>query len=188
MKLRHSFVGPLNALLLGSLLQGAEILDTPVPWSGRLKDDTMAEVVARMRGWADLDPRGDFRLAERLPPDIANKRIHVIRIAEDSRPTYRELLVAAFKDIQERVEVRRGRSGIEIVYIYTRVHKLPYAEKEALRRKGRLSLQGIQTELEEKGWKMSEFARLKFVPEPAAILISGTKEDVESAWRFFGLN
>ncbi|MCH7227516.1 hypothetical protein [Haloferula sp. A504] len=188
MKLKHSLAGSLTAILLVGLLQGAEILDTRVPWSGNLRDYTMAELVARMTGWADLDPDGDFRFTERLPDDIGSKRIDLIRIAEDSRPTYRELLVSAFDEIQKTVEIRRGRSGIEVIYLYTRIYNLPYATKQELSRKGRLSLQGIQAELDEKGWQMSEFADVRFFPETSSILIRGTKEDVESAWRFFGLN
>ena len=167
-------------------LHGAGILDAPVPWSGRISGSTLAELVARMRGWSEAGGSDTFRLSTRIPAKLSTRKLDLIRIPDAPRPTYRELLVAAFKDLGQKVELRGGGKGVEVIFIHARSIQLPAGAKQALTRKGRMTPDGIKSELEGKGWVLSEFAILRLSAENSSLLVQGTPDDVDKVARFFG--
>lgn len=120
MRLRHILVRALITMNLIGALQGADILDTPVPWAGRINGYTIADLIARMRGWSDVGDSGPFELSTKVPEKLATKELDLVRIPNEPRPTYRELLVSALEEVGQKAELRRGKEGIEIVYIYAR--------------------------------------------------------------------
>ena len=167
-------------------LHGADILDTPVPWSGRITGYTVADLVVRMRGWSDVGDGGRFILSAKIPEKLATKELEPVRIPEKPRPTYGELLVSALENVGQKSEVRRGKQGIEIVYLYVRSFKLSARTRQVLNRKRRLSLEGIQSELDDKGWSFSESATMFFSAEQSRLVIKGTSDDLESMAKFLG--
>lgn len=185
MNLRNPFYRALAIIIAVGSLHGAEILDKPVPWSGRISGYTLDELVARMRGWSDVGDSGTFQLSSRIPEELATKKINLLLIPDEPRPTYREILVSALEKVGQKVEVRRSKEGIEIVYIYSRSFRISNSNRQSLARKGRLSLEGIQRELADKGWVFSESVEMKFLPESSLLIVQGTSEDIDKAARFF---
>lgn len=186
MKLHPALVRALFTTNLIGALHGAEVLDSPVPWAGRISGYTIAELVARMRGWSDGGDSGPFELSTRIPERLATKELDLVRIPNEPRPTYRKLLVSALEEIGQKAELRRGREGIEIVFIYTRTYYLPAGTRSSLVRKGRWTLEGIKSELDDKGWIFSEYVTMKFFPENSALFVQGTSDDLDKTARFFG--
>lgn len=112
-----------------------------------------------MRGWSDVGDSGTFQLSSRIPEELATKKINLLLIPDEPRPTYREILVSALEKVGQKVEVRRSKEGIEIVYIYSRSFRISNSNRQSLARKGRLSLEGIQRELADKGWVFRSLLR-----------------------------
>jgi len=140
MRLRNLYARILIIVASIGTLRGAEILDTPVPWAGRISGYTVADLIARMRGWSDVVDSGSFMISTKIPEKLKSKELDSIRIPEKPRPTYRELIVSALKQAGQKAEVRRGKKGIEIVYIQMRVFMLSAKTRQGLIRKGRWSL------------------------------------------------
>ena len=186
MRLKHILVRTLITMKLVVSLHGAEVLDAPVPWAGEIRGYTLADLVARMRGWSDIGDSSDFVLLNRIPENLASKELNLIRIPDDPRPTYREVLVSALKEAGQKAELRSVKGGIEIVYIYARSFTLPANTRQSLDRKGRWSLEGIKSELDDKGWSFSEFVTMNFNAENSSLIVQGTLEDLDTAARFLG--
>ncbi len=163
------------------------ILDEPVPWSGSLRKYSIAELVARMSGWADASGKGEFQLAKPLPEEISAAKLDRFDIKETPRPTYREVLTSALESARRRALLEETDKGIRVVYVYARSYSLSGTTREALRRKGRLSLEGIEKDLAEKGWRLSEHVTLRYSGENSILLVDGTDEDIETASRYFGV-
>jgi hypothetical protein len=176
----------LLALLLAGSLQGAEILGEPVPWSGRIQGYSLAELVARMSGWADIGKGAGFHIHSGLPEDLAAKKLNIIQVADSPRPTYGELLLLALHDAGVKAELKETRAGIEIVHLYSRSFKLSHDTKRSLSLKVRWTLEGIKAELNDKGWSLSEHAHLIFTPERSSLIVEGTMDDVKEIARFLG--
>lgn len=168
-------------------LHAEGILDEPVPWSGRLRNYSIAELVARMSGWADASGRGDFQLAKPLPEEISAAKLARFDIKETPRPTYREVLTSALESARRRALFEETDKGIRVVYVYARSYSLSGTTREALRQKGRLSLDGIEKDLAEKGWRMSEHATLRYSGNNSIFLVEGTEEDIATVSRYFGV-
>lgn len=186
MRLRHLLIRTLITITLVGSLHGADVLDAPVPWAGRISGHTLAELVARMRGWSDIGDAGTFELSTQIPERLATKKLDLVRIPDAPRPTYRELLVSALKDAGQKAEVRRGQEGIEIIYMYARSFRIPSSTRQALDRKGRWSLEGIKSELDDKAWSFSEFVAMRFFAESSTLIVQGTSDDLDKTARFFG--
>lgn len=163
------------------------ILDEPVPWSGSLRNYSIAELVARMSGWADASGKGEFQLAEPLPEEISAAKLDRFDIKEKPRPTYREVLSFALESARKRILLEETDKGIRVTYVYTRSYSLSGTNREALRQKGRLSLEGIEKDLAEKGWRLSEHVTLRYSGEKSIFLVEGTEEDVATVSRYFGV-
>jgi hypothetical protein len=163
------------------------ILDEPVPWSGRLRKYSIAELVARMSGWADASGKGEFQLAKPLPEELSAEKIDRIDIKGEPRPTYRDVLTLALKTAGQRTLLEGTDKGIRVIYLSSRSYSLSGPTREALRQKGRLSLEGIEKDLAEKGWRLSEHAKLRYSGETSIFLVDGTEEDIATVSRYFGV-
>ena len=163
------------------------ILDEPVPWSGSLRKYSIAELVARMSGWADASGKGEFQLAKPLPEEISAAKLDRFDIKEMPRPTYRQVLTSALESARQRTLLEGTDKGIRVIYVYTRSYSLPGTTREALRQKGRLSLEGIVKDLAEKGWRLSGHVTLRFSGENSILLVNGTEEDIATVSRYFGV-
>jgi len=186
MKFRNSITRLLIILASVGTLNGAEILETPVPWTGRITGYTVADLIARMRGWSDVGDNGSFILSTKIPEKLASEELGLIQIPEDPRPTYSELLVLALEKAGQKAEVHRGKKGIEIIYIYSRVFTISTKDRQALTHKNRWSLEGIKKELNDKGWSFSNSAKMLLLAEKSRIVILGTSDDLTRMARFFG--
>lgn len=163
------------------------ILDEPVPWSGSLRKYSIAELVARMSGWADASGKGEFQLAKPLPEKIAAAKLDRFDVKETPRPTYREVLTSALESAGQRTLLEGTEKGIRVIYVYARSYSLPGTTREALRQKDRLSLEGIEKDLAEKGWRLSEHVTLRYSEENSILLVNGTEEDIATVSRYFGV-
>ena len=167
-------------------LRADGILDEPVPWSGRLRNYSISELVARMSGWADTSGKGEFLLAMPLPEELSAEKIDRIDIKGEPRPTYRDVITLALQTAGQRTLLEGTDKGIRVTYLSSRSYSLSESTREALRQKGRLSLEGIEKDLAEKGCRLSEHAKLGYSGETSIFLVDGTEDDIATVSRYLG--
>lgn len=171
-----------------SILMGG-ILDSKVPWSGKIRRTDFGSMISRMQGWSEgqgLDV-GSFRLVDSLPKGMGSKEIRRLVIADKPRPTYGDVLKELYKLAGREVVLTEVEEGIQVTYLYTKSIRLNHATKERLRKANLLTSEGVVAKMKEHGVKMSVHHRVGISKVRNTLTVSGTIEDLKSASRFFGI-
>ena len=167
-------------------LPAQEILDEPVPWSGKIRRTTVKEFVARITGWAEGSGKGGLVFAKRLPAEIADLEVENLMVEDDPRPTYGQLLAEVFGKAGKSAVFTRGRNGIEITYTFQRQFRLAFKMVAKLKRSGLWSSEALRADLKRKGWKFSTHFRLTLLEESEILIIRGPKADCDNVARYLG--
>ena len=184
--MKHIATACVGIILLLGIVQGGTLLDRPVPWSGTIRLQTLGEVVARMRGWADVDAKQSLRFATPLTQLETAIMIDRLKIANDPRPTYGAVLLAAFREAGYRMALEESENGIRIARLCSRAFDLGYATTARLRKAGDYSTVGIAARLRKGGYRTSKYFTLSLSPDYPGLIVDGLQEDIDAVSRFLG--
>ena len=177
-------LGVLAFLIQAGLLQSETLLDRPVPWAGTIRKQTLGEVVARMKGWADVDAKRSLRFATPLTKEETGKMIDNLEIADDPRPTYGAVLLAAFKVAGCPMEIEESENGIIVARIFTRSIRIDYATVTRWKKAGVYSNEELSARLRKNGYQTSKYFGLNL--SSGGLLVWGLREDLDTVASFLG--